>query len=51
MAKIGPKIMFSLDLSLSLSLINMVVLKHKQQVKSMQTHKMLMISINMGITF
>jgi hypothetical protein len=32
------------------SLINMVVIKHRRQVKIMQTHKMSLVWINMGIT-
>jgi hypothetical protein len=43
MAKTGPRIIVSLDIYLSL--INMVVIKHKRQTTSMQTQKMSLISI------
>jgi hypothetical protein len=46
MAKTGPRIMVSLDLSHKHG-----GNKHKQQTMSMQTHKMSLIRINMGITF
>jgi hypothetical protein len=48
MAKIRPGIMVSLDLSL----INMVVvIRHEQQLKSMQIYTKSLISIYMEITF